>query len=99
MERRFDFTVDQDIGKASTLPAWIYSDPEVHDRARDRVFARSWQLVGDLDRMRAPGTVCPITLLEGCLDEPLLLTRDRADQLHCLSNVCTHRGNLVVESE
>jgi choline monooxygenase len=99
MERRFDFTVDQDIGKASTLPAWIYSDPEVHDRARERVFARSWQLVGDLDRMRAPGTVCPVTLLEGCLDEPLLLTRDRADQLHCLSNVCTHRGNLVVESE
>ena len=54
MERRFDFSVDPDIGKASTLPAWIYSDPEVHERARDLVFARSWQLVGDLDRMRAP---------------------------------------------
>jgi choline monooxygenase len=43
--------------------------------------------------------VYPFTLLEGSLDEPLLLTRDFKDQVHCLSNVCTHRGNIVVESE
>ncbi len=99
MSRRFDFSVADDIRSASTLPAWIYSDPEAYARARERVFAASWQLVGDADRLRAPGQVCPLTLLEGCLDEPLLLTRDRDDQLHCLSNVCTHRGNLVAESE
>jgi choline monooxygenase len=39
--------------------------------------------------------VLPCTLLDGCLDEPLVLTRDAAGKLHCLSNVCTHRGNLV----
>jgi choline monooxygenase len=99
MSRRFDFSVAEDIRAASTLPAWIYSDPEAYARARERVFAPSWQLVGDTDRLRAPGQVCPLTLLEGCLDEPLLLTRDRDDRLHCLANVCTHRGNLVVESE
>ncbi|HEY6868067.1 MAG TPA: aromatic ring-hydroxylating dioxygenase subunit alpha [Candidatus Eisenbacteria bacterium] len=99
MSRRDDFTVDEDIRRASTLPAWIYSDPGLHERARERVFARSWQLVADLDRLRAPGQVLPLTLLEGCLDEPLLLTRDREDALHCLSNVCTHRGNLVAESD
>jgi choline monooxygenase len=37
-------------------------------------------------------------LLEGCLDEPLLLTRDMDDHLHALSNVCTHRGMLVCEA-
>ena len=99
MSRHFEFSVADDIRTASTLPAWIYSDPEAFARARERVFAPSWQLVGDTDRLRAPGQVCPFTLLEGCLDEPLLLTRDRDDQLHCLSNVCTHRGNIVVESE
>ncbi len=98
MDRRFDFEVDEDIRRASTLPAWIYSDPAVFARARERVFARSWQLVGDTDRLRSPGQVFPFALLEGCLDEPLLLTRDRDDRLHCLSNVCTHRGNLVVDS-
>jgi choline monooxygenase len=35
-------------------------------------------------------------LLEGCLDEPLVLAADEDGALRCLSNVCTHRGNLVV---
>src|SRR6185503_11496170 len=39
------------------------------------------------------------TLLEGSLDEPLVLTRDRDDRVHCLSNVCTHRGTLVCEGD
>jgi choline monooxygenase len=30
------------------------------------------------------------------LDEPLLLARDAAGALRCLSNVCTHRANLLV---
>jgi len=36
-------------------------------------------------------------LLEHYIDEPLLLSRDKTGELHCLSNVCTHRGNIVVE--
>src|SRR5262249_26691791 len=43
------------------------------------------------------GAVQPVTLLEGALDEPLLLSRDRDDALHCFSNVCTHRGTIVCE--
>ena len=30
------------------------------------------------------------------LDEPLLLANDATGTLRCLSNVCTHRGNLLV---
>lgn len=93
------FTIDADIRRASTLPSWVYSDPAVFERARERVFAPSWQLVADVDRVKVPGRVCPLTLLEGSLNEPILLTRDREDRVHCLSNVCTHRGNLVAESE
>jgi choline monooxygenase len=91
--------IDSDIRKASTLPAWVYTDPEVFARAKEKVFARSWQLVADTDRVKAPGQIHPITLLAGTLDEPLLLTRDADDRLHCISNVCTHRGNLVCEHD
>ena len=31
------------------------------------------------------------------MSEPLLLSKDKEGKLHCLSNVCTHRGNLVVD--
>ncbi len=92
------FEIHEDVRKASTLPARVYSDPEIFRLQTERVFAQSWQLVGDTDRLRAPGQIVPFTLLEGCLNEPLLLTRDKDDRLHCLSNVCTHRGHLVAES-
>lgn len=91
------FDVDPDIRNASTLPKALYTDPAVYAAAREKVFARSWQLVADQRQLRVPGQVLPVTLLPGCLDEPLLLTRDGDDRLWCLSNVCTHRGNLVAE--
>ena len=92
-----DWTIDPDIRRASTLPAEIYSDPRWFDLSRERVFSRSWQLVTHLEALRVPGQTFPFTLLEGVLDEPLVLTRDAQDQLHCVSNVCTHRGTLVCE--
>jgi phenylpropionate dioxygenase-like ring-hydroxylating dioxygenase large terminal subunit len=91
------FDIDPDITRAATPPSRLYTDPEVYRRIVDRVFARSWQLVADATAVKVPGQVHPVTLLEGSLDEPLLLTRDARDQVHCLSNVCTHRGNLVAE--
>jgi choline monooxygenase len=93
------FTVAEDIREARTLPAFVYSDPAVFDWQRERVFARSWQLVGDTDQVKVPGQVRPTAFLDGILPEPLLLTRDAGDCLHCLSNVCTHRGTLVCEGE
>jgi len=91
------FEIDADIRVAATLPARVYSDPVIFDQQRDRVFSRSWQYAGHDDLVRVAGQVFPFTLLPGALDEPLVLTRDADDGLHCLSNVCTHRGTLVVE--
>lgn len=93
-----DWTIDPDIHRAATLPAEVYSDPLWYGAARERIFARSWQLVADTDAVKVPGQTYPFTLLEGMLDEPLVLTRDTRDELHCLSNVCTHRGTLVCEN-
>ena len=89
--------IEPDIRQASTLPASFYRDADLFERTKESIFARSWQLVGDTDSLKAPGQIVPLTLLEGFLDEPLILTRDHRDQLHCLSNVCTHRGTILVE--
>ena len=97
--RDIDFDVDPDIRRAFTLPARVYSDPHVFHLARERVFLPSWQFLASTDKVKVPGQVWPFTLLEGMLDEPLVLTRDRDDRIHCLSNVCTHRGTLVCEGE
>jgi choline monooxygenase len=91
------FDIDADISVARTLPARVYSDPEIFRAQRDRIFARTWHYAAHDDVVKVAGQVYPFTLVPGALDEPLLLTRDQYDAMHCMSNVCTHRGMLVVE--
>jgi choline monooxygenase len=88
--------VDADVRSARTLDKAFYLDPEWFALARERIFARSWQWLGDLADVQAPGSLAPRALLPGLLDEPLLLARDGAGTLRCLANVCTHRGNILV---
>jgi choline monooxygenase len=91
--------VAPEIARASTLPGAFYGDAALHELAKERVFAPSWQWLGDDARVRVPGAVWPQVLLPGCLDEPVVVTRDRDDRLHALSNVCTHRGARVCDGE
>lgn len=93
------FCVHQDIAQAETIESGFYTNPTVFDRTKSAIFAKSWQFIGSVEELaKVPGSVHPLTLLEGCLDEPILVTRDMEDRLHCVSNVCTHRGMLVCES-
>src|SRR5258706_10055 len=41
-----DFAIDPDIRVARTLPARVYSDPEIFRLQRDRIFARTWHYAG-----------------------------------------------------
>ncbi len=91
-----DFTVDPDITRAATLDPAFYGDAAAYAAARDRVFARTWQWLGDLTAVAEPGSLAPRDLLPGLLDLPLLLARDAEGTLRCLSNVCTHRANILV---
>src|SRR5262249_38481708 len=96
--RPMTYSVHEDISAASTLEGASYRDPEASAATRERVFARTWQWIGRLDDVASPGTLAPRELLPGLLDEPLLLARDAAGTLRCLSNVCTHRGNILVKA-
>src|SRR5262245_44007262 len=91
------FEVHQDIAKARTLSTDFYLESENYQQSKEKIFAASWQLIGDTDQVKENGWVTPVTLLEKYLDEPLVLSRDKEGSLHCLSNVCTHRGNVVIE--
>ena len=91
------YSIDPDIKKASTLPAKFYAENDIYEQSKENIFARTWHFIGDTNLIKIPGQVHPATLLEGFLDEPLLLTRDDEDNIHCLSNVCTHRGNILIE--
>ena len=89
--------VDPDPSRARTPDARFYLGDESFAAVRERVFARSWQWIGDLADVREPRSLSPRVLAPGLLDEPLLLARDAAGTLRCLPNVCTHRGHLLVD--
>ena len=90
--------VKEDIRQASTLPSDFYRDPLSFERSREKIFARTWHYVADLADIEQSGQVLPFTLLENVLDEPLVLTHNTDGKRYCLSNVCTHRGKVIVDT-
>lgn len=91
------FPIDPDIRRAATLPAAFYRDPAIFELSKEKIFAGAWQYAADARVLNEKANVYPFTLLPGVLDEPLLLSRDAGGGVRCLSNVCTHRGKVIVE--
>jgi choline monooxygenase len=90
-----NFYVDADIRKAKTLTTDFYIVPEIYTISKERIFAKSWQFITHTENLQT-NNCFPFTLLPSFIDEPLLITKAADDEYHCLSNVCTHRGNLVI---
>src|SRR6476620_7139472 len=88
------FYVDPDISKARTLHKSFYVNPVLFEQSKETLFLPSWQFISDKSLLK---TSClPAMMLPGYLDEPLILTKTASGDLKCLSNVCTHRGNLLI---
>lgn len=92
-----NYHIDPDITKAETLPASFYRDTEVFELLKEKVFLKSWQFIGDEQLVRLAEDVYPFVLLDNYLTEPMLLVREQNDDIKCLTNVCTHRGNLIAQ--
>jgi len=86
-----DFTVDERLARAATLPAPLYTDPAVLAREKTRVFGASWQLVGRAEQVARPGDFFTARVA----DEELLVVRGEDETLRALSNVCRHRAGPV----
>jgi len=90
------FYIHPDITKAETLPASFYRSQDVFDAIKERIFETTWQWIGDADScIPLTESVYPFVLLDNYLTEPMMVVRDKENKISCLSNVCTHRGNIV----
>ena len=90
------FFIDPNIARAKTIDTSFYLETKWLEASKEKIFAPSWQYIGHTGMVPKPGDAYPFKLLENYIDEPLVLTRDAEEHIHCLSNVCTHRGNLMV---
>jgi len=79
--------------QAEPLPAWCYTSPEFLRREADEVFAKSWICIGRGDLIPDAGDYRAIELC----GRQLVMLRDRGGQVRVLSNVCRHRGAVLLE--
>ncbi len=95
------FAIDPDITKAHTLPSAWYRDSETYAHVVNTVLAPSWQYLASEAELRATpeggsaAHAVPVAMLPGSVNEPLIVIREGADT-RVLSNVCTHRGNILI---
>lgn len=87
------FSIDPDIFKARTLDSRFYTEERFFEISKERIFARSWQLVAGPE---LNSDLTPVTLMRGFLDEPILISKHNG-HIKCFSNVCTHRGKILVD--
>lgn len=89
--------LDKNIENSATLNAGFYSSTQVWEALKEKVFATSWGWLGDVNQFFGGGqNIQPLTYYDKYLDEPLLLTKQADGSLRCMTNVCTHRGYLLV---
>ena len=89
--------INQDIRVSSTLPGEFYNSATKLQESKLQIFEKSWQIICDNETIKTTNSAFPFDFMEGFITEPLLLVRDKNDEIICLSNVCTHRGAVLID--
>ena len=94
--------VNQQLESAHTLASRFYIDPAILEIEKDKIFRRTWQLVGTLDHSCGEVNGVKKTISDpesyfttDVAGEPLLVVRDKAGTLRAFSNVCRHRAGPI----
>lgn len=81
--------------KSMSLQAQAYTDPKWHDIEQQAVFARTWQWVCHVEKLREAGSYVATTVA----GMPIVCVRDREGQLHAYYNVCKHRAHELLTGD
>ena len=78
-------------GYTRMMPAGCYTEPEFFAFEQAEVFARTWICVGRVEQVAERGD-CFSWEVAG---EPILVTRGEDGEVHALSAICRHRGEII----
>ena len=87
--------IERPLEDGWTLPASWYSDANVYELERSRIFSAAWQYAGPLEWVADRG--CFFAVQVGHV--PVAIVRGGDGALRGFVNVCRHRGHLVVSGE
>src|ERR1044072_5415718 len=78
--------------RIATVPASAYTDPDQWRREMDLIFKRVPLMLALSCELPEPGNYKAMD----AMGMPVLITRDKKDEVHAFLNVCAHRGAPVV---
>lgn len=87
--------VHEDIKLARTLHSDYYTDPEKFSKIK-KIFLTKWHFALHKSEFE-DYNLMPINRMSSLINEEILLSRNR--EINSLSNVCTHRGMLLVNKK
>ena len=85
-----------DVAEASpalTMPSRYYTDPDVYELDKERIFYRTWQFAGHVNDLPEPGCFRTVRIA----DESLVVVRGRDGVIRAYYNVCRHRAHRLVD--
>ena len=85
--------VKKPILEANGLPNECYINKDYVNIERDTVFFNNWSVIGSASSLKEIGDVKPYNFL----GVPLLILRDKSDQIKVFHNVCSHRGFKLIQ--
>ena len=79
--------------QAQTMPPIYYTSPEFLALEEEHIFRKEWVCIGHTGEIPNPGDYYATELV----GEQLIVLRTQDGEIRILSNVCRHRGNMLVE--
>jgi choline monooxygenase len=96
--------VNPQLECAETLASRFYTEPGVLALEKERIFRRTWQLVGTLSQPCGEVNGKRRTIADAesyftgdVAGEPIVVVRDATGKLRAFSNVCRHRAGPIAE--
>jgi len=83
-----------DIGRGM-VPAFVYSDPDLFELEKERLFGRSWVFLAHESEIPDPGDY----VVRRVVDDSFIVVRDEAGVVRVHFNMCLHRGMQVCRAE
>ena len=85
-------TLTLDYDSARSMPAEFYTSEELLEVEKDKLFTSQWLCIGRVQQIPNPGDYYATELM----GEPLIVVRTEKQTISVLSNVCRHRGSILV---
>ena len=81
--------------RSGMIPAKLYSDPDIFELEKRRVFGHAWMFLAHESEIPDPGDY----VIRRIIDDSFIVVRDETGQVRVLFNMCLHRGMQVCRSE